>query len=87
MRRCGVCGNVYENLIEIKLKGDPISHWYDCFECAVHSLAPACTKCGVKVLGHGVQIGEKLFCSAHCARAKGYKSAVNHVVADRASAL
>lgn len=79
MERCEVCGNNYDDPIEIKKNGK--SHWYDCFECAIYSLAPKCEHCGVKILGHGIQMTKKMFCCAHCARAEGYDGAVDHVSA------
>lgn len=74
---CEVCGNNYENPIEVKMNDE--RHVFDCFECAVHALAPRCSNCGVKIIGHGVSAGEDLFCGAHCARAHGYKAAKDRV--------
>lgn len=79
MAKCEVCGNEYDQLIEIKTSGDSQVHHFDCFECAIHQLAPKCSECGVRVLGHGVEIADELFCGAHCARARGYTHAVDHV--------
>jgi hypothetical protein len=31
-------------------------------------MAPVCEHCGVKVIGHGVEVDGRFFCSAHCAR-------------------
>ena len=41
---------------------------FDSFECAIHSLAPACAHCGCKVIGHGAEAGGKIYCCAHCAK-------------------
>lgn len=76
MKQCEVCGNKYDNPLEIRVEG--VSHWFDCFECATHRLAPECTQCGVKILGHGVQAEGQYFCGAHCARSRGYKEIVDH---------
>jgi len=78
--KCEACGNTYEDIFEVRLSGETKSHWFDCFECAVHSLAPECEHCGVKILGHGVQIDRQVFCCAHCARAAGQYQAVDHEV-------
>lgn len=67
--RCSVCGNEYDNAIEIVYNGK--SYYFDCFECAIHALAPKCKSCGLSIIGHGVQVDEEIFCSAHCARQKG----------------
>lgn len=67
--RCAVCGNEYDKLIEIKQNGD--SGFYDCFECAIHAMAPKCEGCGLRVIGHGVEVDNTIFCSAHCARKLG----------------
>lgn len=78
MKKCEVCGNEYEDLFEVKFKNDEPSYWFDCFECAIHRLAPECSLCGVKILGHGVEANSLIFCSAHCARSLGYKEIVDH---------
>jgi hypothetical protein len=79
MGTCEVCGNHYENLIEIKMPGENSHHHFDSFECAVHHLAPRCEGCGVRVMGHGVEVANTVFCGAHCARSKGYSHLIDHV--------
>lgn len=79
MGLCEICGNTYKNTIEIKLSKDGSTHIFDSFECAIQALAPLCNHCGVRMLGHGVEVAEELFCSAHCARQKGYTHLVDHV--------
>ncbi len=69
MDRCEVCGNEYELAFEVITAGQ--RHVFDCFECAIHRLAPICERCGCKVVGHGVEAHRKLYCSAHCARESG----------------
>jgi hypothetical protein len=69
MARCDVCGNDYENTMEIRLKG--VTGTYDCFECAIHAMAPPCEHCGCRVIGHGVDAGGRIFCCAHCAQKAG----------------
>ena len=63
--KCEVCGNEYDKAIEVIQDGH--SYFFDCFECAIHQLAPECAECGCKVIGHGVQSGNEVYCSAHCA--------------------
>jgi hypothetical protein len=57
------------------------SYDFDSFECAIHSLAPACEHCGCRVLGHGVQSDDALFCCANCATAAGCIGLVDHAAA------
>ena len=52
---------------------------FDSFECAIHTLAPSCEYCGVKVIGHGVEANGSFYCCAHCASMAGASG-----VADRA---
>lgn len=68
-RKCHVCGNEYDKPLEIAVDGGTRS--YDCFECAIHDLAPTCANCGVKIVGHGVQAADTMYCGAHCAQAQG----------------
>lgn len=77
MARCEVCGNDYEMAFEVIAAG--ATHVFDCFECAIHKMAPVCEKCGVKIVGHGVQAEGSFYCGAHCARKAGVTE-----VADRA---
>jgi hypothetical protein len=76
MARCEVCGNEYDKPLEIHQNGE--FRVFDCFECAIQALAPTCQHCGCKVIGHGVQAGQEIFCCANCARAAGV-----HSLADR----
>jgi hypothetical protein len=69
MIQCEVCGNHYDKPIRIHYRG--LEHQYDCFECAIHDLAPKCVACGLRVIGHGVENGLGIYCSAHCARVFG----------------
>lgn len=77
MARCMTCSNEYERCLEVTLDGR--SYSFDCFECAIHKLAPVCQGCGCKVLGHGVQFGEHIYCSGHCARQQGVHGITTHL--------
>jgi hypothetical protein len=66
MAQCEVCGNDYEMAFEVHTQG--AVHVFDSFECAIHLLAPSCTRCGCKVIGHGLQAEGAIYCCAHCAR-------------------
>ncbi len=65
-RSCQTCGNVYDKAFEVHL--DEKVYLFDCFECAIHALAPVCTRCGCRVIGHGVEVEGLQFCSANCTR-------------------
>jgi hypothetical protein len=69
MPSCDVCGNEYEGAMRIQVSGREGT--YDSFECAIHALAPTCEHCGCRIIGHGHEAGERLFCCAHCARESG----------------
>jgi hypothetical protein len=76
MKKCDTCGNTYAAPMRIRLRGR--SYTFDCFECAIQALAPACAHCGVKILGHGVEVDETIYCSAHCARVMGERGLCDH---------
>jgi hypothetical protein len=76
MARCDVCGNEYDNAFEVVIADR--SHIFDCFECAIHALAPICSRCGIRVIGHGIEVGGVIYCCSHCAREAGHAE-----VADR----
>jgi hypothetical protein len=69
MATCEVCGNDYDKAFEVTLRGE--THTFDSFECAMHALAPVCAHCGVRIAGHGVEQGDRIFCCAHCAEQEG----------------
>lgn len=73
---CEVCGNDYDKSFEIRMDGE--THAFDAFECAIQALAPRCTGCGVRIMGHGVQHGDTPYCSAHCARRDGVTGLNDH---------
>jgi len=76
-RACEVCGNDYDKAFEIIAGGE--RHTFDSFECAIQALAPRCAHCHCRVIGHGVEQGEQVYCCAHCAGESGA-----HEVRDRA---
>jgi hypothetical protein len=69
MARCEVCGNDYDKTFDVNMQGS--THTFDSFECAIHALAPVCTRCGCKVIGHGVEKDNRIFCCANCAEMVG----------------
>ena len=69
MPECEVCGNEYDNTMEITRDGE--TRIFDSFECAIHALAPECNHCGCRIVGHGVEGGGNAYCCAHCATAGG----------------
>lgn len=77
MAKCEVCGNDYERSFEVIQDGK--THSFDSFECAIHALAPSCSHCGCRVIGHGVQAGDQIYCCAHCARMAGAGDARDNV--------
>lgn len=66
---CEVCGNHYAQAFSVVMEGR--SHVFDCFECAIHQLAPVCAHCGCRIIGHGLQAGKLFYCCSHCAREAG----------------
>lgn len=77
MARCDTCGNDYDGALTVERDGR--TYVFDSFECAIHMLAPTCEACGCRVLGHGVQSDEHIFCSAHCARLRGVQGLETHI--------
>jgi hypothetical protein len=77
MACCEICGNDYDLAFEVHAQG--AVHVFDCFECAIHALAPRCEHCGVTVIGHGVIGGERMFCCARCAGAAGVQGLADRV--------
>lgn len=72
MTTCAVCGNDYDKAFTITM-ADGSSHAFDSFECAIHMLAPTCSHCDCKVIGHGAEHDGIFYCCARCARMSGVR--------------
>jgi nitrite reductase/ring-hydroxylating ferredoxin subunit len=71
MAQCETCGNDYDKAFQVKMNGS--MHTFASFECAIHALAPICDHCGCRVVGHGVEKDEAIYCCVHCAENEGVK--------------
>lgn len=69
MSTCFTCGNNYDKCFEININQQ--SYMFDCFECAIHALAPTCKHCSCRIIGHGVEADSNCYCCAHCASQLG----------------
>ena len=74
---CEVCGNDYDKAFTVTMNG--AAHVFDAFECAIQALAPVCSHCGCKVIGHGVEQEGTYFCCAHCAEKSGVQGLADRV--------
>lgn len=75
MATCDTCGNTYDKTFTVT-RGEETGT-FDSFECAVHKMAPACSHCGCRILGHGVEAGGNVYCCANCARESGHPEVVD----------
>jgi hypothetical protein len=66
---CDSCGNQYDKCFEINFNFK--TYTFDCFECAIYALAPNCKHCQCKIVGHGVEEDNQIFCCVHCAKSMG----------------
>ncbi len=70
MATCDTCGNDYDKAFSVTLhSGETMT--FDSVECAAHRIAPTCEVCGVRILGHGLEAGDRVFCCDHCAEKAG----------------
>jgi hypothetical protein len=69
MNTCEVCGNAYDKAFTVTVAGE--EHVFASFECAIHALAPVCAHCGCRVVGHGVESEDVIYCCASCAKHMG----------------
>lgn len=77
MGQCETCGNEYDKSFTVTMNGR--SHTFDSFECAISALAPVCKRCGTRILGHGAEAGDAIYCGAHCAQRDGVAQATDRV--------
>ncbi len=69
MATCEHCGNEYDKALEITQDGR--THVFDSFECAIQVMAPTCSQCGVRIVGHGLENAGVFYCCGHCAGQAG----------------
>lgn len=69
---CDQCGNVYDKAFQLMALGK--TYTFDCFECAIARIAPRCEHCQVRIIGHGMESGGRMFCCDHCAEMEGVTS-------------
>ena len=69
--RCDSCGNDYDKAFQVTKAGK--TYTFDSFECAIHKLAPTCGHCGMRIIGHGLEKDNRMFCCDHCALGAGVK--------------
>ncbi len=73
MATCDRCGNDYDKSFDVVMH-DGSRHTFDSFECAIDRLAPRCAHCDCRIIGHGVEAGDEIFCCASCARQSGVQA-------------
>lgn len=69
MAVCDQCGNDYDKAFQV-VRGD-VRRTFDSFECAIQSMAPLCAHCQCRVIGHGVEHKDDIYCCTHCAGKHG----------------
>ncbi len=69
MQRCEKCGNEYDKTFDVVMAG--ATHTFDSFECAISTLAPTCSHCDCRIIGHGLEAAGKMYCCDHCAEQSG----------------
>jgi hypothetical protein len=69
MPTCEMCGNQYDKAFQVVMNGE--SHTFDSFECAIEVMAPRCSQCGLRIIGHGLEANGAMFCCDHCAERSG----------------
>jgi hypothetical protein len=61
---CEVCGNNYQKTFTVNIHNE--THTFDSLECAIQAIAPSCAHCGCRVIGHGLEENDQIFCCHHC---------------------
>ncbi|MEK6555089.1 MAG: hypothetical protein AABZ31_07615 [Bdellovibrionota bacterium] len=70
--QCENCGNKYDKAFTVSMGEE--RHVFDSFECAINKLAPHCNHCDTRIIGHGVEEGNHIYCCVSCARHAGETS-------------
>jgi hypothetical protein len=69
---CDSCGNDYDKAFTITRGG--ATGTFDSFECAINVMAPTCPVCSTRIVGHGVESWDQIYCCAHCAERAGVEA-------------
>ena len=69
--KCTTCGNDFDQSFTV-VTHDGTERNFDCFECAIHALAPWCANCECRIIGHGIGgPDDEVYCCEHCAQEQG----------------
>jgi hypothetical protein len=75
--QCETCGNSYDKAFEVIMAGQ--KHVFDSFECAIEAVAPRCAHCKCRIIGHGVEERDKIYCCGNCAGSAGHTAVRDRV--------
>ncbi len=53
MAKCDTCGNDYDKAFHVTMGDRTMT--FDSFECAIQAMAPECSGCGCRIIGHGLE--------------------------------
>ncbi len=70
MSRCVVCGHNSVGNFSVTLANGR-TYDFDTFQCAIDRLAPRCSRCGIRIIGHPTVVDGGLFCGPHCSQFLG----------------
>lgn len=69
---CATCGNAYDKAFTVTtFQGETFT--FDSVECMAQKIAPTCKRCGIRILGHGLEVPGAFYCCDHCAEADGVR--------------
>ncbi len=76
--------NAYGSIMKMRLMGliypmSPIGPIHSTSRSAIQKLAPVCSQCGCRIIGHGIEAKNTFYCCANCARKAGVAQAKDHV--------
>ena len=77
MGKCDTCGNDYDKAFQVTMGNRTMT--FDSFECAIQAMAPQCSACGCRIIGHGLETNDQFFCCDHCAEEKGIEGLKDRV--------
>ena len=75
---CEVCGKQSAQCFEVHLGGE--KHVFDSFECAMRAFALHCGSCGDELIGHGIVLGDTIYCSYTCANDDHIRNYKKHII-------
>lgn len=64
IQKCDHCGKPHQEFLKVVMAEK--TYTFDCFDCAIQTLAPICPQCHCRIIGVGYERNHLKYCSREC---------------------